>query len=204
MATPTPLPRGSVIGIFGGGQLGRMAALAAAPLGYRCHVFCPDPHSPAFQVANAFTCAPYTDLQAVKTFADSVDLGILEALTPAFRDSFIARYQERHPLSGPPTLQSGFATLLPRAPYPGHLPAFADIVAGADATIWVQRSGLLEGLPGDQTLQWSVLDAEGAWLGDLTVPAGFRPTDVGRDWVLGLRNVDGGGVRVQLLPIVPR
>jgi hypothetical protein len=127
-----------------------------------------------------------------------------DSLTPAFRDSFIVRYQARHPLSGPPTLQSGFANLLPRAPYPSHLPAFTEIVAGADSTIWVQRSGLLEGLPGDLTLQWTVLGPDGAWFGDLTVPAGFRPTDIGRDWVLGLRTVEGRGVRVQLLPLVSR
>jgi hypothetical protein len=127
-----------------------------------------------------------------------------DSLTPAFRDSFIVRYQARHPLSGPPTLQSGFANLLPRAPYPSHLPAFTEIIAGADSTIWVQRSGLLEGLPGDRTLEWTVLGPDGEWLGDLTVPPGFRPTDVGRDWVLGLRNVEGRGVRVQLLSLVPR
>ncbi len=38
---------GGTIGILGGGQLGRMTAMAAARLGYRCHVFCPDKDSPA-------------------------------------------------------------------------------------------------------------------------------------------------------------
>ena len=46
------VPPGGTIGIVGGGQLGRMAALAAAPLGYRCHIFCPDADSPAEQVAD--------------------------------------------------------------------------------------------------------------------------------------------------------
>ena len=45
------LPPGSTIGILGGGQLGRMLALAAARLGFRCHIYCPDPDSPAFDVA---------------------------------------------------------------------------------------------------------------------------------------------------------
>ena len=44
------LPPGSTIGILGGGQLGRMLALAAARLGLKCHIYCPDPESPAFDV----------------------------------------------------------------------------------------------------------------------------------------------------------
>ena len=51
------LPPGSTIGILGGGQLGRMLALAAARLGLRCHIYCPDPESPAFDVSAAKTIA---------------------------------------------------------------------------------------------------------------------------------------------------
>ena len=47
-----PLPPGSVIGILGGGQLGRMTALAAARFGYRCHVFTPETDAPASQVSD--------------------------------------------------------------------------------------------------------------------------------------------------------
>ncbi|MEM7121658.1 MAG: 5-(carboxyamino)imidazole ribonucleotide synthase [Pseudomonadota bacterium] len=65
---------GGTIGIVGGGQLGRMAALAAAPLGYRCHVFCPDADSPAEQVADKATVAPYDDAEALDRFASEVDV----------------------------------------------------------------------------------------------------------------------------------
>lgn len=65
---------GSTIGILGGGQLGRMIALAAAELGLKAHIFCPEPNSPAFQVCAGFTCAPYTDLAALERFAASVDV----------------------------------------------------------------------------------------------------------------------------------
>ena len=41
------VPPGSTIGIVGGGQLGRMLAIAAAQLGYRCHVYAPDADPPA-------------------------------------------------------------------------------------------------------------------------------------------------------------
>ena len=55
------LAPGATIGILGGGQLGRMTALAAARLGYRCHVFAPEPDGPAMQVTNLATVAPYDD-----------------------------------------------------------------------------------------------------------------------------------------------
>ena len=51
------IPPGGTIGIVGGGQLGRMAALAAAAMGYRCHIFCPDEDSPAAQVSAKATVA---------------------------------------------------------------------------------------------------------------------------------------------------
>jgi 5-(carboxyamino)imidazole ribonucleotide synthase len=68
-----PLPPGSTIGILGGGQLGRMLAVAAAELGLRCHIFCPDPDSPAFDVSAARTIAGYDDAKALERFAGSVD-----------------------------------------------------------------------------------------------------------------------------------
>lgn len=68
------LPPGSTIGILGGGQLGRMLALAAARLGLRCHIFCPDPESPAFDVSAAKTIAAYSDRAALESFARAVDV----------------------------------------------------------------------------------------------------------------------------------
>jgi 5-(carboxyamino)imidazole ribonucleotide synthase len=74
MKLKKPLAPNSVIGILGGGQLGRMLALAAARLGLRCHIFAPDPDSPAFQVAAHYTCAAYEDPMALEAFADAVDV----------------------------------------------------------------------------------------------------------------------------------
>ena len=68
-----PLPPGSTIGILGGGQLGRMLAVAAAELGLKCHIFCPDAESPAFDVSAEKTIAAYDDNEALKRFAGSVD-----------------------------------------------------------------------------------------------------------------------------------
>jgi len=72
--TPVTLKIGDTIGILGGGQLGRMLALAAARLGLRAQVFSPDPDSPAFDVVQASTCAEYADVEALELFAGDVDV----------------------------------------------------------------------------------------------------------------------------------
>lgn len=68
------LAPGSVIGIIGGGQLGRMTALAAARLGYRCHIYTPEENSPASQVSEKTTVASYEDENALAEFAAAVDV----------------------------------------------------------------------------------------------------------------------------------
>ncbi|WP_445679027.1 5-(carboxyamino)imidazole ribonucleotide synthase [Radicibacter daui] len=73
-----PLKANSVIGILGGGQLGRMTALAAARLGYRCHIFHPEAESPAAEVSAFATRAEWDDEAALAAFADSVDVVTLE------------------------------------------------------------------------------------------------------------------------------
>jgi 5-(carboxyamino)imidazole ribonucleotide synthase len=67
------LPAGGIIGIIGGGQLGRMSAIAAARLGYKCHVFSPEIDGPATQVAAFGTVAEFDDLAALRKFAGAVD-----------------------------------------------------------------------------------------------------------------------------------
>jgi 5-(carboxyamino)imidazole ribonucleotide synthase len=69
---------GSTIGILGGGQLGRMTAMAAARLGYRCHIYCPEENAPASDVAAASTVAAYDDLAALQAFAQAVDVVTFE------------------------------------------------------------------------------------------------------------------------------
>ena len=60
---------GSTIGMLGGGQLGRMLALAAAQLGYRVHIYAPARDSVAAEVASRFTCAGWDDREAMARFA---------------------------------------------------------------------------------------------------------------------------------------
>jgi 5-(carboxyamino)imidazole ribonucleotide synthase len=69
-----PLAPGSVIGILGGGQLGRMLSVAASRLGYRTHVYEPAANPPAGHVADRVTTAAYEDAAALAAFAASVDV----------------------------------------------------------------------------------------------------------------------------------
>ncbi|WP_118135190.1 5-(carboxyamino)imidazole ribonucleotide synthase [Oceanicella sp. SM1341] len=86
---------GATIGILGGGQLGRMLSIAAARLGLRCHIYDPLANPPAGDVAHAVTTASYDDAEALRLFAESVDVvtfefenipleavAVLEALRP--------------------------------------------------------------------------------------------------------------------------
>ncbi len=73
-AEQRPLSPNGIIGIVGGGQLGRMLALAAAELGLKTHIYCPEDNCPAAQVATAFTQAPYGDMSALTAFAAEVDV----------------------------------------------------------------------------------------------------------------------------------
>lgn len=70
----TPIPPGSTIGILGGGQLGRMLAIAAAQLGYRTHIYAPEASGPAADVSPRWTRAAYEDAAALARFADAVDV----------------------------------------------------------------------------------------------------------------------------------
>ncbi|WP_030538690.1 5-(carboxyamino)imidazole ribonucleotide synthase [Sphingobium sp. DC-2] len=70
----TIVPPGSTIGILGGGQLGRMIAIAAAQLGYRTHIYAPEESGPAADVSPRWTRGAYEDAAALAAFADSVDV----------------------------------------------------------------------------------------------------------------------------------
>jgi 5-(carboxyamino)imidazole ribonucleotide synthase len=73
-----PLPIGATIGIMGGGQLARMLAMSAAQLGYHTHIYNPESGSPAEEVALYTTVASYGDENALRAFADAVDVVTVE------------------------------------------------------------------------------------------------------------------------------
>ncbi|MCJ2013159.1 5-(carboxyamino)imidazole ribonucleotide synthase [Methylobacterium sp. J-076] len=98
---PVTHPRiapGSVLGIVGGGQLGRMIALAAANHGLKVHVYAPDADSPAFDVAARTTCAAYDDEAALAAFAAAVDVVTYEFENiPRATAEVLARHAPLHP-----------------------------------------------------------------------------------------------------------
>ena len=69
--TFTALQPGDTVGILGGGQLGRMLALAAAELGLNAHIYAPEADSCAFAVAREKTCAASEDETALARFASN-------------------------------------------------------------------------------------------------------------------------------------
>ena len=72
------IPPGSRVGVLGGGQLGRMFAMAARRLGYRVHTLAPEHDTPTGQIADVEINAPYDDLDAVRAFARAVDVVTFE------------------------------------------------------------------------------------------------------------------------------
>lgn len=90
-----------VIGILGGGQLGRMTALAAANLGISCHIFTPERDSPAAQVSAGTFVADYSDEAALTAFAASVDVITLEFENiPPATIWFLKRFKPVYPDDG--------------------------------------------------------------------------------------------------------
>ena len=98
MNTSYMLKPGATIGILGGGQLARMIALAAAPLGLKAHIYAPEAGSPAFDVASTHTQAAYDDLAALERFARSVDVVTYEfENVPVYTADFLAGHVPVHP-----------------------------------------------------------------------------------------------------------
>ncbi len=98
---PTSLPvilPGQTVGILGGGQLGRMFAIAARRLGYRVHAFDPTTDCPAGQVADIEVIGAYDDVDAARHFANHVDVVTFEFENiPAETLSAIAEIRPVHP-----------------------------------------------------------------------------------------------------------
>ncbi len=103
-----PLPPAPVIGILGGGQLGRMLAMAAARLGMRAHVLDPGEDPPAAQVAWRHSRAPFDDLAALAAFGRAVDVATYEFENiPVAAVEAVARTHRRPPGEAPLAVAPG-------------------------------------------------------------------------------------------------
>lgn len=150
----TPVPPGTTIGIVGGGQLGRMLAMAAAQLGYRTHIYAPETSGPAADVSAAWTRGNYADGEALSRFADSVDVITYEfENVPAAAVSLLAGLGHVQPnaealrIAQDRLLEKGFVTGLGgrTAPYAevGHRAALCSAIetVGAPAILKTTRFG---------------------------------------------------------------
>jgi 5-(carboxyamino)imidazole ribonucleotide synthase len=133
----------ATIGILGGGQLGRMLALAAARLGFKCHVFAPSPDSPAFDVVHRVSCADYNDTQALDRFAADVDVVTYEfENVPAETATFLAA---RVPVLPDPKILATTQDRLAEKNFVAGLgirtAAFADVAQAGELAAAVERIG---------------------------------------------------------------
>src|ERR1700744_6601320 len=89
---PEPILPGSTIGCLGGGQLGRMFALAARKMGYRVHTVDPTPDSPTGQVSDREFCGVFDDIPSLLDFATGV-----EGVTYEFENILVESLEARAP-----------------------------------------------------------------------------------------------------------
>lgn len=138
------IPPGSTLGVLGGGQLGRMLAHAATRMGYRLHVYEPEAHCPAGEVATREFNAPYKDLESLREFARGC-----AAVTYEFENVPVEPLWEIESLvplrphwGVLETCQNRMRekTWLARNGFP-HVP-FAEVEAGGDLAAAVKRIGL--------------------------------------------------------------
>ncbi|MCW5697279.1 MAG: 5-(carboxyamino)imidazole ribonucleotide synthase [Bauldia sp.] len=95
---PEPLPPGSAIGILGGGQLGRMLALAAAEMGLSVHIYAPPGDNPAADIAKDATLAAWDDEASLARFAEAVEIVTYEfENVPEATARFLAARRPVHP-----------------------------------------------------------------------------------------------------------
>ncbi|MDX2265664.1 MAG: 5-(carboxyamino)imidazole ribonucleotide synthase [Hyphomicrobiales bacterium] len=201
-----PLPPGGLVGVLGGGQLGRMLAMAAAKLGLRTHIYAPEADSPAFDASPRHTCAPYEDIAALRAFGAAVDVVTYEfenvpALSVAVLEELAPVYPPRRALAAAQDRLAERRLLqslgLPHAPFrfveKGAAAGAAHQALGGPAFLKKLREGY------DGRGQFRIegehdLAAAADWLGDApaileaAVPFAFECS------VIGARGADGAAV----------
>ncbi len=99
---------------------------------------------------------------------------------PSDVSSFLDSVRARYAISNPEA--DAIVKLSEAAPPADSMPAFDDLMLDREGNLWVLASRH----HGDSTVQWDVFDTEGIWLGVVPGPDGFRVTDIGSDYLLGL------------------
>ena len=151
---------GETIGILGGGQLGRMLAMAAAQLGYRVHIYSPEPESIAAEVSAAFTCARWDDAEAMARFA--ADCAVITYEFENVPVAPLAALGDTPLLPHPRALETAQDRLTEKrfAERLGGWPApYAPVIAREDLAIAVARIGA----PGILKTRREGYDGKGQW-----------------------------------------
>lgn len=161
------IPPGATIGILGGGQLGRMIALAAAQLGYRCHVYAPEADSIAADVCAAFTQGAYDDEAALAAFAAQCAVVTYEFENVAAAPlAAIAAYAPLHPpMRALEVAQDRVAEKSFVKPLGGRPAPWAQVDSPADLAAAVASIGT----PGVLKTRRDGYDGKGQWR--ITMPA---------------------------------
>jgi hypothetical protein len=93
-----------------------------------------------------------------------------------------------------PDQRESLRGLLAAAPAPARRPSYDRMLADASSHLWVAEYAVQD----DEPSRWDVFDPSGAWLGPVLMPDGFRPLDIGANWVLGVRQDLSGVERIEL------
>ncbi|MEO0031897.1 MAG: hypothetical protein RIS94_1655 [Pseudomonadota bacterium] len=176
--TARMIPPGETIGILGGGQLGRMIALAAANLGYRCHVYAPEADSIAADVCAQFTQGAYDDEAALAAFAEQCAVVTYEFENVAAAPlGAIERHAPLHPparaleVAQDRVSEKGFVEGLGGRPAPwAQVDSHADLLTavariGAPGILKTRRDGY------DGKGQWRIMEQADAEALDLPATA---------------------------------
>ena len=222
--TTAPLSPGSVIGILGGGQLGRMLATAGAALGFEVHVYEPEPDCPASRVAARSFCAPWDDEGAVQAFAERCDAVTYEfENVPVATVEIAARVSHLRPgarsleLTQDRLVEKSFINEAGVATVPfaavDDLESLEAAIAqiGLPAVLKTRRFGY-DGKgqawirePGDAAKAWraigekpAILEGAAAFTRELSVVAARSVDGVVKAWPLG-ENIHGDGILKQTM-----
>jgi hypothetical protein len=121
-------------------------------------------------------------------------------VTPAEQEEFtrsaISRLRTASTMMKTP-LDSSLLVALGKAPFPAKKPAFGRLQVDVTGALWVSAPLT----PPLAPTSWNVFAPDGAWLGSVTTPAGFRVDVIGRDAMLGVWRATNGEERVQVFPV---
>lgn len=112
----------------------------------------------------------------------------------------VAEWVDAQVATAAPADRDRLRAMYESSPVPGRRPAYSRVLADASGHLWVAEYPQTEAEPS----RWDVFAPDGAWLGVIRVPDRFRPLEIGRDWVLGVRRDSLDFERLELRTLYTR